>query len=59
MFETPARFDELGREPVEQLVVLGTRGLAPEIKDSLDKRLSEVTHPEMIHRDAGWERVIA
>ena len=59
MFETPARIDELGREPVEQLVVPGTRRLAPEIEDRFDERLTEMTHPDMIHRDPSSERIFA
>ena len=59
VLHAPARLAELRREPIEQLRVRGPRAAAAEVVHGAHERLAEVPAPDVIHRHARGERVVA
>ena len=57
LLHVPARVDEGGRQPVEQLRVAREIALRPEVVGGLDQAGPEVHLPETVDRDPGRERV--
>ena len=53
----PARSDELGRQPVEQLRMAGRLALGAEVLDRLHQPGAEEHLPDAVHRHAGRQRI--
>src|SRR4051794_21561472 len=55
----PVVIHQLDREPIQQSLVAWLRRAQPEIECVVDKRRTEMTQPNVIHRDASGQRILS